>query len=160
MYRQPVEIQGQNAAGKEFADSPEDVGGDEGHDGMIGTWEDFGHDTTRGRCDNGRDNRKKKRSSDVLEIWPMTVHDDEWHADASGKRQPYINPPEHPGGVDKPLSPVRASKDHHVDDGCRSVSRAGLASRMNSKPKIRRKREKKKKNSLAKAMGKHPRNRD
>lgn len=46
------------------------------------------------------------------------MHDYEGHADGCGHGEKNINPPEGPGEVDEPVSPVLAAENHHADDGC------------------------------------------
>lgn len=48
----------------------------------------------------------------------MAMHDYEGHADGCGHGEKNINPPEGPGEVDEPVSPVLAAENHHADDGC------------------------------------------
>lgn len=73
----------------------------------------------------------------------MAVHDDEGHADGRGHGEEDVDPPECPGEVDEPVSPLFAGKDHHVDDGCFrkivSIDFSGILGekRISPSPKLR-----------------------
>jgi hypothetical protein len=46
----------------------------------------------------------------------VVVHNDEGHRDARREREDDVQPPEGPGQVHQPISPVFANENHHVDD--------------------------------------------
>lgn len=118
---QAVEVEGDDAGGEGLADAPEDVRGDEGGEDVVRVRQGLGDDAARGGRDDGGDNGQQEGGGGVLQTGLVAVHDDEGHADAGGHGEEDVDPPECPGEVDDPGTPVLAAKDHHVDDGCDGV---------------------------------------
>lgn len=71
---QAVEIEGENEGGKALPDAPEDVGGDEGGDGVGAGWQGVGDDAARGCRDDGRHNGKKISRRHGLEAGAVSMH--------------------------------------------------------------------------------------
>lgn len=84
---------------------------------MVSVGEGLSDDATRGCGDNSGHNGEEEGGGGVLETGSMAMHDDEGHGDAGCHGEEDVEPPEGPGEVDEPVTPLLAAEDHHIDDG-------------------------------------------